>query len=87
MLSETERQILCACLNHPLSKQEILQALGYQTLSGHLKKALQRVTELGLLAYTIPEKPNSRNQKRQLTGKGRIIAAPTAKSVSLPDEE
>jgi len=77
-LSETERQILRVCLDHPLSKQEILQALGYETLCGHVKKALQRLTELNLLAYTIPEKPNSRNQKRKLTGKGRIIAEEVA---------
>ena len=69
-LSETERAILRLCKDKPKSKREILAGLGYPTMTGHTKLALQRLTELGLLNLTIPETPNSRLQRRRITQKG-----------------
>lgn len=69
-LNETERAILSLCETGPRSNQEILNHLGYSSLSGNVKKALQRLTDHNLIAFTIPEKPNSKNQKRKITPRG-----------------
>ena len=47
---------------------------GYVGMSGNLNKSLLHLTDTGLLAYTIPGKPNSRNQKRGLTDRGKRVA-------------
>ena len=70
-LSEMERRIIRALRHGPRSVPEILADLGHGSLSGAVKNALRHLDELGLIALTIPEKPRSRNQKRQLTIKGQ----------------
>jgi hypothetical protein len=72
-LNDTERRVVVFCQEGPKGKDEILRHLGYTSMSGNLKRALQHLTELGLLGYTIPGKPNSRNQKRRLTVKGLSV--------------
>jgi hypothetical protein len=57
----------------PKSVPELLRALGSKSLSGAIKKAMGRLDDLRLTALTIPEKPRSKNQKRQLTAKGRRV--------------
>jgi ATP-dependent DNA helicase RecG len=47
--------------------------LGYRTITGNVRKALHRLQELGLVALTIPEKPQSKHQKRRLTEQGKKI--------------
>ncbi len=73
MRGDVDTQILAACLNAPLSSAEIASALGHKQLSGNLRKALPRLREAGLLAYTIPESHNSRLQKYRLTKKGTAL--------------
>jgi ATP-dependent DNA helicase RecG len=68
---QVDLHILSLCARKPLSSAEIAAALGHKQLSGNLRKALPRLRESGLLAYTIPEKPNSRSQKYRLTTKGK----------------
>ena len=63
--------ILFACSVQPLSSGEIATALGHKKLSGNIRKALPRLKDAGLLAYTIPDKPNSRLQKYRLTARGK----------------
>ena len=69
-LGEVERRIVMALRHGPRSVPEILVELGHGSLNGAVKNALRHLNELGLIALTIPEKPRSRNQKRQLTVKG-----------------
>jgi ATP-dependent DNA helicase RecG len=58
-------------LHGPSSVAEIVQVLGQKSLSGGTKLALHQLLQRGLISLTIPDKPNSKNQKRQLTDKGR----------------
>ncbi|HEV3257969.1 MAG TPA: hypothetical protein VG013_13870 [Gemmataceae bacterium] len=53
----------------------MVAALGYRTITGNVRKALDRLDELGLIALTVPEKPRSKNQKRRLTERGKKILA------------
>jgi hypothetical protein len=64
-------KILSACVQGPLSSADIAAALGHSQLSGNLRKALPRLRQAGLLAFTVPNKPMSRRQKYQLTETGR----------------
>jgi len=70
-LSDTERRVLRALEGGARSVPEIAASLNYQNRSGHLKRALERLDRLGLIALTLPGKPRSKNQKRTLTVKGR----------------
>jgi ATP-dependent DNA helicase RecG len=56
----------------PLSKNEISQALGHKHISGALKKILISLLKQGKIAYTIPNKPNSRLQKYKLADKTNV---------------
>ena len=56
---------------------ELLQSLGYSGRSRNFRNALLRMQTAGLIELTVPDKPNSKNQKRRLTAKGRQwLAAP-----------
>ena len=70
-LSKTEREILLALIEEPKSSAHLAEALGYKRITGNVRNALARLQNAGLIALTIPERPNSKHQKRQLTAKGR----------------
>jgi ATP-dependent DNA helicase RecG len=53
------------------SKAEISALLGQKEVSGQLNKVVRALLSSKLMAYTIPDKPNSRLQKYQLTDAGR----------------
>ena len=72
-VSETELKILKLCLKEPVGNKGIIQGLGYKTLSGNVKKALQRLREIEAIAYTIPDKPRSQHQQYVITAKGKSI--------------
>ena len=74
-LNDTERRLLHALQGQPLAKADLVAALGYRTITGHVRKALDRLDELGLIALTVPEKPRSKNQKRRLTERGKKMLA------------
>ena len=69
-LSETEFKILNICQKNVVGNKEILTLLGHKSLSGHLKKSLKHLQEIGAIVYTIPEKPRSRNQQYKITARG-----------------
>ncbi len=70
---EVDMHILAACSERPLSSAEIAHVLGHKQLSGNIRKALPRLRDSGLLAYTIPESHNSRLQKYRVTGRGKAL--------------
>jgi ATP-dependent DNA helicase RecG len=74
-LSETERRVLRIVSGEPLKTTEIAIELGYSTRTRNVRTALKWLLEANLLELTIPEKPNSRNQKLRITEIGRAWLA------------
>ena len=72
-LSEVERRIIRTLGERPKGVPEVAAALGYRGRSGHLKKAIDRLDKLGLIALTLPDKPRSKRQQRELTARGRNV--------------
>ncbi|MGB4781011.1 Fic family protein [Candidatus Methylomirabilis sp.] len=65
----TEPTIVCL-QTQPLGRTEISTHLGQKEVSGHLNKVIRALMAQGLMAYTLPDKPNSRLQKYRLTQAG-----------------
>jgi ATP-dependent DNA helicase RecG len=59
-------QVLALLKERPLSKSEIAMALGKSKPSRYLNDLMKRLLEAKRVAYTIPDKPNSRLQKYRL---------------------
>ena len=57
-----EKSILHFCIQ-PKSKKEIADNFDYSDAKGFAKRHLEPLIQRGLLKFTIPEKPTSRNQK------------------------
>ena len=70
-LSSTEKQILAFCSNAPASSDEIHSHLGYKTRTRNVREALAHMISLGLIEYTLPDKPKSKKQKYRLTSSGK----------------
>ncbi|MCM1100554.1 MAG: hypothetical protein NC079_02220 [Clostridium sp.] len=60
-LTDKERQILSICKEEK-SKQEIAALMGYKTIKS-IKPEVDSLLKKGKLIMSIPDKPNSRNQK------------------------
>ena len=58
-----------------MQKSELSKKLGQKSVSGQLNKVVQSLLADQIIAYTLPDKPNSRLQKYQLTDKGRTELA------------
>lgn len=56
-----------------LSKSEIARALGKEKPTRYLNDLMKRLLKNGHVAYTIPEKPNSRLQKYRITEQGKAV--------------
>lgn len=52
----------------PLSKAEIAQALGRGSVTGALNRAIRQLLDREEIGYTLPDTPNSRNQKYRRLG-------------------
>lgn len=70
-LTDTEVRILRSLKAEPKAVPQVVAELGYAKLTGNVRKAIDRLDELGLIVLTIPDKPRSKNQKRQITAAGR----------------
>jgi len=68
--SEMALKILALLKTHPLSKADIAKALGKEKPTRYLNELMKKLITNKQVAYTIPEKPNSRLQKYQLTSLG-----------------
>ncbi len=61
-----ELNVLNLLEKESLSRGEIAKKLGHKKISGGLKKALLQLLARGAIAFTIPQKPNSRLQKYKI---------------------
>ena len=68
-------RVLRLLTNGPMQKSELSKKLGQKSVSGQLNKVVQSLLADQIIAYTLPDKPNSRLQKYQLTDKGRTELA------------
>jgi ATP-dependent DNA helicase RecG len=69
--SEFTRLILDALESAILGKKDLAVRLGKSKPSRYLNDLVRKMLRLGLIEYTIPDKPNSRLQRYRLTEKGR----------------
>jgi len=54
----------------PLSSAELAKALGHQSISGALYRAIDDLRKAKLVSFTIPERPGSRLQRYRAVRKG-----------------
>lgn len=84
MMSETEimrsesrpesalaRKLISILFDEPAGKAELAKKLGHTSISGELNKQIKYLLDTDWIEMTIPNKPQSRLQKYQLTSKGR----------------
>lgn len=74
-LTKTEARVLGFIQNQAKTRPEIAGHLGLKSRSGHLYKAIDHLRNLGYIELTIPDKPQSKNQKMRITEKGRAWLA------------
>ena len=58
--------VLKALAQGPMSKSEIAQGLGRDSVSGALNRTIRQLLDRDEISYTLPETPNSRLQKYRL---------------------
>ncbi len=63
--------VLTALSEGPRSAADLVAVLKLGTKTGAFKRSMKSLLEQGCIAYTIPDKPNSRLQKYRLTEEGR----------------
>jgi len=68
-LNQTEQTILAFLQDMPKDRTAIAKRLGVTRKSGSLGRALTSLKDAGLIEFTIPDKPNSKNQKYRATPK------------------
>jgi ATP-dependent DNA helicase RecG len=70
-LSATEVSVLRFVADHSRNRREIGEHLGIKSRSGHFYKVIDSLRNLGLIELTIPDKPQSKNQRMRITRQGR----------------
>ena len=66
-----ELRVLALLIDRPLSRSAMADGLGHQSVSAGLKRVIRDLLNDGRIAYTIPDKPNSRLQRYRITSAGQ----------------
>ena len=74
-----ELRVLTLLVERPLSRSAIADGLGHQSVSAGLKRVIRDLLNDGRIAYTIPDKPNSRLQRYRITPVGQAAFEDLAK--------
>ena len=76
LIDAVQRKVLVA-LNRGdvMSTSELAEKVGISQPKNMRRRYLRLLLDMGLVEYTIPQKPNSRLQKYRLTDKGRSALA------------
>ncbi|MEA1984262.1 MAG: putative DNA binding domain-containing protein [Euryarchaeota archaeon] len=72
-LEKIHIKILSECAHEPCSTSELSEKLGYAKSTGYLKRAIKKLHDSSLIAYTVPDKPKSRLQKYRTTELGLLV--------------
>ena len=56
-----------------MNRRQILEALGLSDRKSMTERYLRPALAAGLIEMTIPDKPNSRNQKYRITAMGKFF--------------
>ncbi len=86
-LSATEVSVLRFVAAQPGSRGEIAEHLGLKSRSGHFYKVIDSLRNLGLLELTIPDRPQSKNQKMRITRQGRARLRSQSQERDPPDTQ
>ena len=70
-IESLDRRVLALLAVEPLSRSAIAEALGHQSVSAGLNRVIHDLLHDGRIAYTVPNKPNSRLQRYRITPAGR----------------
>ena len=66
---------LLIVLNKEMGRSEIMKIMGFKDKKNFVKNILHPAMNAGLIEMTIPDKPNSRNQKYRITNKGKTLTS------------
>jgi hypothetical protein len=66
-----EKSIIGSCKDGPRTGQELVTASGYATQTGNFKRSLEKLSVIGFIEMTIPDKPRSSKKKYRLTNAGK----------------
>lgn len=74
LINEVQRKILQVLCNDILSTSELARKVGISQAKDVRRRYLRLLLDMGLVEYTIPNKPNSKLQQYRLTAKGSEFA-------------
>ena len=76
LIDAVQRKVLVALKGGDvMSTSELAEKVGISQPKNMRRRYLRLLLDMGLVEYTIPQKPNSRLQKYRLTDKGRSALA------------
>lgn len=73
--TDTEALVLAFVVSQSRSRPAPAEHLGLKSRSGHLYKSIDHLRNMGFIELTVPDTPQSRNQKMRITEKGRAWLA------------
>lgn len=82
-LTDTQLAVLTALEGRNLSRKEIFSAIDMNSDSRSYKRHVEPLLSRGLIEMTVPDKPNSRLQKYQLTSEGQKMKRALGKPQTL----